>query len=81
MIDRTKALIGGALVTGVIAFGALGSAAAQDSTPTPTPTPQEQAPQERGNPDGHPCPDEEGGSGSGERSGAATSSGGDAVEY
>ena len=76
MIDRTKALLAGGLVAVALAFGALGTAVAQeeDSTPTPTPTPrQEQAPQDRGDrpdrPD-HDCPDEEQGSGSGASSDA-----------
>jgi hypothetical protein len=84
MIDRTKALLAGGLVTGALAFGALGTAMAQDEspTPTPTPTPEQQAPQERGDRQdrpGHDCPEEEQGSGSGSSSDAGFS--GDAVPY
>jgi hypothetical protein len=71
MIDRTKALLAGGLVAGALAFGALGTAVAQDESPTPTPTPmpqQEQPQQPRGDDrdrPGHPCPDEEQGADSG----------------
>ena len=63
MIDRTKALLAGGAVTLAIGFGALGTAAAQDdATPTPTATPtprsEQQAPQDRGDRPGHPCPEE-----------------------
>ena len=53
---------------------------------TMTQAPQHQAPQERSGPDGHPCPEEEGGSGSGGSGGSGASpgagtSGDDTVAY
>ena len=77
-MDRSKTLLAAGLASGALAFGAFGTALAQESTPTPTPTPREQAPSERdrGDRPGHPCPEEEGGSsGSSSDTGAAQGAG------
>jgi hypothetical protein len=69
VIDRTKAALAGGAVVLTLGFGALGTAMAQDdATPTPTPTPreQQQAPQDRGDRPGHPCPEEGQGGGQGQ---------------
>ena len=79
MINRTKALLAGAAVTTAVAFGALGTAAAQEETPTPTPAPdQERQAPERGDRSRDDCPEP----GSGGESGSADAGfGSDAVAY